>query len=107
MDTELDFSGDLKEGEDGAPCTVTGTDELRQRLYIMLSARRGQFIYDRELGSDIYLVKDGTEDEICAAARDALASLPEAEVTGVTKDNNDIYVAVVCGSEEFDIRVRV
>ena len=85
MDTALNISGDI------SPYTISETDELKQRLYIALSAKKGGFIYDRELGSDIFAVDLSEPDcinKIEVFASKALSDISNAEVIGVVAESN-------------------
>ena len=89
--------------------TVSGRDEIQQKLYIMLSARHGKFIYDRELGSDIFSVdisQPNFTDQIESHARKALHDMPNAEIIGVEADHGNICIGVEVDSEIYEITVR-
>ena len=83
-------------------------EEIYQKLYILLSARKGGFIYDRQLGSDIFQV-DVSQPEciplIESKARNALSGFPEAEIVGVTAENTDICVSVQIDDEIYEIDI--
>ncbi len=105
----MGINGDLLRDSSGRPYFVSDRDETAQRLYILLSAKRGGFIYDRELGSDIGLIDPADSDASVRAeayARRALACMPQAEVTGVCVEQNGITVFVTADGEEYGIRVR-
>ena len=53
MDTALNIDGDFDVVNDSVS-SVEGLKELKQKMYITLSVRKGAFIYDRELGSDVF-----------------------------------------------------
>ena len=109
-DTKLSLTGDLAKSYDGRPYHISGRDELEQKMYILLSARKGAFIYDRELGSRIYEIDTESPDAVTeteAQARNALAVIPQAEVTGVQINNGAVTVFVNCGGEEFEIVPRI
>ncbi|MBQ3929287.1 MAG: hypothetical protein II711_04260 [Clostridia bacterium] len=108
MDTALHISGDFEQSGDEV-LTVSGIQEIRQQVYIMLSAHKGAFIYDRELGSDIGKVDLSSEnciEEVEACARAALADVEGAEVVGVTIDDGAVWVSVVVQDTVFEVQVR-
>ena len=72
----------------------------------MLSARLGGFIYDRELGSELYRASLSDAGEISALARKALCRIPEAEVTGVDVSDNMLCVSMEYEGNVYDINVR-
>ncbi len=103
MDTALNITGDISRD------TVSGSDEIQQRLYILLSARYGKFIYDRELGSDIFSVdisQPDCTDIIESHARKALSDMPNAEIIGVVADNGNICIGVEADGEIYEITLR-
>lgn len=61
---------------------------FKRSLYISLFGHRGGFIYDRELGSRLYMsYPHSSGEEICVAyARDALGCFPGCEVIGVSDE---------------------
>ena len=61
MDTALSPDGDYILGENGIPVKIYDTKELLQKILIKLTTKIGSFIYDTNLGSDLYTLKD-TED---------------------------------------------
>ena len=89
--------------------TVSGRDEIQQQLYIMLSARHGRFLYDRELGSDIFSVdisQPDFTDKVESHARKALSDMPNAEIVGVEANNGNICIGVEVDSEIYEITIR-
>ena len=105
MDTALDISGDFASYGDEGIYFISGNDELKQRLYILFSAVKGGFIYDRELGSGISREVNAVP-EIESLAREALESVPEAEVVGAEINGGEITVTVMIGGTETDIILR-
>lgn len=102
MDTALNI-------QDISPDTVSGRDEIQQKLYILLSARHGKFIYDRELGSDIFSVdvsQPDFTDQIESHARKALSDMPNAEIIGVSADNGNLCIGIEVDSEIYEITIR-
>lgn len=78
FDTALDFSrGDLKTDSRGIPYSVTGEEELLQRIRVCLSVPKGSFVYESGLGSRLREAHD--PPELLEAAREALGPIPEAE----------------------------
>ncbi len=108
MDTELGYNGDLAVDENGRIGYVSGQDEIRQRLYIHLSAKEGSYMYNRELGSGIIeAYKSGADAvQIEAKARKALDGIPQAEVAGVEITQEGVTVFVEAFGNTFDIWIR-
>lgn len=65
---------------------------------------KGGFLYDRSLGSGIRSAD--TVPQIEAQARQALADMPEAEVTGVSLENDVLKVFVHINGQDEEIIVR-
>lgn len=110
MDTAINVNGDFDTDENGIAYRVSGIAEIKQKIYIILSARLGEFIYDRTLGSDIYsidLSSENAADLVISKARNALAGIEHTEVTGVTIKNETVTVTVsICG-ESYNIELRI
>ena len=108
-DTAININGDVARDSGGRVYYVSGREETAQRLYILLSAKRGGFIYGRELGSGIGLVGLTDSDaalRVEAYARQALAGMPSAEVTGAAVANGEVTVFVAVDNEEYNITIR-
>ena len=83
MDTAINPGGDFDTDIIGRPYTIDGTDVILQKIYICLSGHRGGFIYDRELGGELYkivLSDDNAEELLEIRAREAVKDIREAEV---------------------------
>lgn len=109
MDTALNINGDFSTDISGMPYRITGIEEIKQKVYILLSVRLGEFIYDRSLGSKIHNIDTSSPtacDEIVAQARKTLCELPQAEVTNAKINDGRITVSVQVGDEIFDIVLR-
>lgn len=110
LDTGLNINGDFDTGADGKIYRISGEEETRQKLYILLSARAGKFIYDRELGSGIFgadIQNADCTERIEAQARKALDKTAGAEVVGVVVDNGTVYVSVELDGKVYDIELRL
>ncbi len=105
LDTALCINGDFDKDENNNIFFISGNEEVKQKLYIMLSMKKGSFIYDRELGSGLYKCVDDMQ-QIEAEARKALSRFPEAEVTGVSAQDGMICVSVMYNGENYDINIR-
>ena len=106
MDCALSSSGDLAADSSGLPFLVSGREEIAQQLYIALSAKKGCFLYDRELGSRLGESETISEEQALALARDALRPVGGAEVLWVRIQNGQITVCVLAGGEQFEVGVR-
>lgn len=102
----MSINGDILVDDSGNLCLLSGREEIKQRLYIMLSARRGGFVYDRELGSELCDASLTDSDNAAALARKALSRMPEAEVTGVDISGDLLCVSVVYEGYLYNINVR-
>lgn len=81
-------NGDLVIGSRGVPATVDGAEELLQQARIRLQAHRGRFSLDPELGSSLYQLDLSRADlqTVEARIREALAPLPEIELSGLSQN---------------------
>ncbi len=94
----------------GLPRLIEGDEEIAQQMYILLSAKKGGFIYDRSLGSELYAVdmnRDDCIEQLEAKARQALAGLRGAEVVGIMTDSGNVTITVESGGKLFEIPVRI
>ena len=106
MDTAIGTGGDLERDSRGRPVLIDGKDELMQRAYILLAAKKGSFVYDRELGSDIYSVSPsdaGAAGTIEEMARDALGAIPGMEVNGVMINEGEVRIFAALEGEESEV----
>lgn len=102
----MSINGDILVDDNGNICLLSDKEEIKQRLYIMLSARLGGFIYDRELGSELPDASLTDSDQVAALARKALCRMPEAEVTGVEISDDSLFISVEYEGNVYDINVR-
>lgn len=56
MDTALN-NGDFLLSSNGHPVVIADVEELLQRALIRLCVKKGSFIYDRNLGSELYKLR--------------------------------------------------
>lgn len=88
MDLLLE-NGDYKKDPSGKPISISGLDELMQRVYIRLKSKLGAFIYDRELGSDISeLPENPNDNELLVTVRSALPQLFDAELLSAKREKD-------------------
>ncbi len=87
MDTAIG-GGDFVVGSNGLPHLISEKEELLQRAYILLRVPLGGLCYNKALGSEIPLLPYNDEFTVRAqqAAREALRSLPDISVSGVSAD---------------------
>lgn len=110
MDTALNINGDFDTDSNGMAYRISNIDEIKQKIYILLSAKLGEFIYDRTLGSDIHNIdvsKSTACDEIIAQARKTLCDIPQAEVIGAEINDRKVTVSVRIDEAVYDITLRM
>lgn len=89
MDTALSPDGDYILGENGIPVKIYDTKELLQKILIKLTTKIGSFIYDTNLGSDLYTLKDAEDSEEIikqkanVIVKKILCNLPQSELKNV------------------------
>lgn len=107
MDLLLE-NGDFKRSPTGKPLSVSGLDELKQRVYIRLRAKPGVFIYDRRLGSNISEISENAGDEeILASIRKALPELFDAELVSVGFEKNNFTAKFRSEFGEFAVTIPI
>lgn len=104
MDTMLSLNGDFKTDSHGRAYLSDHTEELLQKIYILLSAKKNQFIYNRTLGSEIQT--QISEEKILAEARNALRQIPEAEVLRIISENDELNIIIQINQQEYSVTVR-
>lgn len=84
----LIHNGDMVLDHLGGVQSVTGIQEVIQRVMIRLTMRQGAFVYDTALGSRLYQMDIHQTDEftLLAVIRDALSDMQEVSVIGVEKN---------------------
>lgn len=104
MDTLIQ-DGDFVTDDRGYIKTVEGTDELLQQALLRLTARKGAFALDSELGSELYKLRGCNRQRLNAVARGFVeqALLP---VSGLSvEDVQCTYTAE--GTARLDVYLRV
>lgn len=79
------------------PYAKNKEQELPEIARNCLTAVKGGFIYDRELGScmrDVDITSAGAAAVLTAMAREALAAVPQAEITDLSISDNTVIVTV-------------
>lgn len=115
MDTALS-NGDFLVNSRGRPISISGVQEILQRVLITLSVRKGSFIYDLNLGSDLYKLKfinTNLQYKAFLIVREALLNIPEVKVENVKIDlynNNEnmnltVFLTVNNQLEEVAIKI--
>ncbi len=86
MDFRLEQK-DLVCSQGGNPDSITGVEELLQRVMIRLTVPRGRFAYNAQLGSrwEDLTVEQAQPQELLGVIRQALDGLDGVTVTGVEK----------------------
>ncbi|SDN83000.1 hypothetical protein [Acetanaerobacterium elongatum] len=104
MDTLIQ-NGDFALDDRGFLKTVQATDELLQQALLRLTARKGAFALDKELGSELYKLRGGNRQRLNDVARGYVkqALLP---ISGLTVE--DVQCAYTAeGAARLDVTLRV
>jgi len=77
------------------PVNINGVDELLQRAIFRLNFKKGSFLYDKNLGSELYkLDKTKSTAELKAEAlmlgRKALEEMSEIDISKVEIEKNEL-----------------
>ena len=107
---------ELKNGRyvtaDGAPATVSGAEELRQRILMKLCARRGSFLPLPEYGSRLHLLQRCKAAQREAAARQYIAEAlegedAELEKLAVAQRGDRLFLDMVFRTQDDSIRLEM
>ena len=101
MDTAIS-NGDFMLDSNGIPISIYGIQEILQRALIRLTVRKGSFIYDTNLGSDLYKLKKTSSTNIKSRA---LSMVKEAlkPMSNVLVD--DVSTEFINSSENLKLNV--
>ncbi|MCL2068336.1 MAG: histidine kinase [Oscillospiraceae bacterium] len=115
MDTLL-LHGDHATDARGIPVPVYGTEELLQQALLRLGIRRGSFIYDHGLGSELFRLAGDTSAATQRAAasfvQEALIPIPQITVGDVNliredgSENLTIRISLTCDDETYLIELK-
>ena len=94
MDTAIQNGDFLRDG--GRPISIDGKDELLQRAYLRLQARRGAFPYDPQMGSRIPLLppEELTVEAAMACIEEAMGDDPSLTAVGTTVTKSGVAVEI-------------
>lgn len=86
MDTAINSVGDFDLDGRGMPYLISGFAEIAQRVRLCLQIKKGSFPYDRELGSELYLLSK-THDRLQSRAemliKEAAAGVTDAVLSEI------------------------
>lgn len=115
MDTALTGTGDFELDGRGMPYLLSGLAEMMQRVGLCLKIKKGSFPYDRELGSELYILNEQTQplrDTASLLVKEAAARIPQVKILDVEAafDNNKklaLSVLLEFGGERKHMEVKV
>ena len=104
MDTAIS-NGDFLLDSRGRPIIISDFDEVLQQVMIRLKIKYGSFVYHKELGSEIYNLKNETENlnnKALAIVRRAIVDMcgVEANKAVVFKSDGNMTINVEISSGE-------
>ena len=115
MDTAL-YDGDFLLDNRNRLVTISGLDEILQRIFIILNVKKGSFCYDRDFGSEIYKLRNYSE-HIAQRAKmlveHALYNLDNVQVDSVTVDGDieddeiDLTLHLIINGYRKDLEVKI
>ena len=88
MDTAIN-KGDFLLDSSGLPISISGVQEILQRAIIRLTVRKGSFVYDTDLGSNLYKLKAGSaniKSEALNMLKEALKPMSNIFVENVSTE---------------------
>lgn len=99
MTTKL-LDGDFATNKYGHLLPAVGSDEIIERALIRLRVKKGSFVFNKELGSELHLLDLNSTDEnqLMAVVCDALSPIQEVQVTEVkrliSKDADSLSLSI-------------
>lgn len=90
-------NGDVVLDSCGRCVPLTSDEAVLQSAYIRIAAKKGQFFYNRELGSHIHKLDRNDENfdnKFLFLAREAILDLPQVDVKIVSKRLNKIMIGL-------------
>ena len=115
LDTAL-YDGDFLLSNRNRLVKISGIEEVLQKVFIILSVKKGSFCYDRNFGSEIYKLKnyeDHLEERAKMLVEQALYNLDYVKVTDVDVENdleNDditLTLHLIIDEETYDLEVKI
>lgn len=115
LDTAL-YNGDFLLDNRNRMIEISGIDEILQKVFIILSVKKGSFCYDRNFGSELYKLRnyeDHLEDRAKMLAEGALYDLDYVKINNVEVENgleNDditLTLHLIIDEENYDLEVKV
>jgi len=91
---------DFDRNAQGLPYSVVGDEELIQRAMIRLTVKKGNFVFDKELGCELFKVRgsgDKMNQDALRMIKEALYEMPEVEAVsaGCRREAGLLYVDTV------------
>lgn len=97
-------NGDFAPDPSKMPIKISGEDEVKQRIYIRLKAKRGSFLYDRNFGSRFYELAECYDGQsLKSAVKEALDGTNYAEVISAENTENGFLITFERKGKRFDI----
>ena len=108
-------NGEIQLDSTGKPIQLQGTAELKQRVLIRLTVRRGSLKAMPELGSRLYRLSSGAmqlENQAAAMIREALYTMPEVTVLSVKaeslqKDGVELCITLLIQGQEEKLYLQI
>lgn len=115
LDTAL-YDGDFLLSNRNRVVKISGIEEILQKVFIILSVKKGSFCYNRNFGSELYKLRnyeDHLEERAKMLVEQALYNLDYVKVTDVDFENdseNDeitLTLHLIIDEETYDLEVKV
>lgn len=113
MDTQIKDGDFVLDGR-GRPVVVTGLKEILQQIMIRLTVKKGSFVYNPNLGSDLYKLyqySSDLESQAFLMVHEAISDMEDVflENVTITQDDNDsitnlnVTVSINSNKEELEV----
>jgi len=94
---------------------ITGFEEILQRIIFRLVIKKGSFIYDEELGSEIYKIKNNKEDVKIQAfiiIKEVLKKIPgvnfkKIEIENLENENIKLIIYFIINKDLQELEVII
>ncbi|MDR1254364.1 MAG: hypothetical protein LBJ95_05080 [Oscillospiraceae bacterium] len=114
MDT-LIKDGDFSLNSSGQPLTIFGTQEILQRVRLQLCIKKGSFLYNPDLGSDLFTLptyNGDIETKALFLTKKALEDISGTAVEGVKVQKNQeeqlqLKISILINQKKHSLEVNI
>lgn len=98
--------GIIESDNRGMPIMIEGLDDCLQKALISIAAKRGKFAYDRDFGSEMFMVNDLTAERVLSHANEALNRLDMQAISAIIyEDSVQLDVQTIYGTGSINVKL--